>query len=146
MSKISNQVIEGKDTNYSNQMENFRRVAYKTDDLMPKRYCFILTNLCNLACDFCYQYRTKLKDSLKADDWIKLSNDLPNNSRVTLTGGEPLVLKDFKKVFLEIVKRHECNIICNGLLLSEELIDVLLSSKNFKVLSISIDNRKNTIT
>ena len=43
------------------------------------------------------------------------------------------------------MKRHECNIICNGLLLSEKLIDIMLSSKNFKVLSISIDNRKNTI-
>ena len=29
--------------------------------------------------------------------------------------------------------------------LSEKLIDIMLSSKNFKVLSISIDNRKNTI-
>ena len=28
---------------------------------------------------------------------------------------------------------------------SEKLIDIMLSSKNFKVLSISIDNRKNTI-
>ena len=43
------------------------------------------------------------------------------------------------------MKRHECNIICNGLLLSEKLIEIMLSSKNFKVLSISIDNRKNTI-
>ena len=44
-----------------------------------------------------------------------------------------------------MVKKHECNIICNGLLLNEKIIDILLSSKNFKVLSISIDNRKNLI-
>lgn len=130
---------------YANEIGEFRKRAYETDDLMPKRYCFVLTNLCNLACEFCYQHRTKLKNSLNADDWISLSKQLPDNSRVTLTGGEPLVLKDFEKVFLEVVKRHECNIICNGLLLSEKLIDILLSSKNFKVLSISIDNRNNKI-
>ena len=130
---------------YANEIGEFRKKAYETDDLMPKRYCFVLTNLCNLACEFCYQHRTKLKNSLNADDWIHLTKQLPDNSRVTLTGGEPLVLKDFEKVFREVVKRHECNIICNGLLLSEKLIDVLLSSKNFKVLSISIDNRDNKI-
>ena len=35
--------------------------------------------------------------------------------------------------------------ICNGILLNEEIIDFILSYKNFKVLSISIDNVKNTI-
>jgi MoaA/NifB/PqqE/SkfB family radical SAM enzyme len=130
---------------FNSDLAEFRKKAYKEDDLMPKRYCLVLTNLCNLACDFCYQYRTKLKNTLDANDWINLVKQLPDNSRVTLTGGEPLVLKDFEKVFTEVVKRHECNIICNGLLLSEKLIDILLSSKNFKVLSISIDNRNNTI-
>jgi len=130
---------------FAKEIEDFKKKAYEDDNLMPKRYCFVLTNLCNLACDFCYQHRTKLKNSLNADDWIEVIKQLPENSRVTLTGGEPLTLKNFEKVFNEVVKRHECNIICNGLLLSEEIIDLILSSKNFKVLSISIDNRKNTI-
>ena len=84
---------------FANEIAEFRKKAYETDDLMPKRYCFVLTNLCNLACDFCYQYRTKLKNTLDANDWIKIVKQLPNNSRVTLTGGEPLVLQDFEKVF-----------------------------------------------
>tara|TARA_A100001015_G_scaffold314332_1_gene423547 strand:+ start:260 stop:1378 length:1119 start_codon:yes stop_codon:yes gene_type:complete len=130
---------------FASEIDEFRKKAYELDNLMPKRYCFVLTNLCNLACDFCYQYRTKLKNSLNAEDWIKVIDQLPENSRVTLTGGEPLTLKNFEKVFLKVVDKHECNIICNGLLLSEELIDILLSSKNFKVLSLSIDNRKNKI-
>ena len=130
---------------FAKDIDEFRKKAYESDNIMPKRYCFVLTNLCNLACDFCYQYRTKLKNSLNSDDWIKVIDQLPDNSRVTLTGGEPLTLKNFEKVFLKVVERHECNIICNGLLLSEKLIDLLLSSKNFKVLSISIDNRKNKI-
>ncbi len=130
---------------FSNDLAEFRKKAYKLDNLMPKRYCLVLTNLCNLACDFCYQIRTKQKNSLDSNDWIKLIKQLPENSRVTLTGGEPLVFKNFKDVFLETVKRHECNLICNGLLLTEDIIDLLLSQKNFKILSISIDNRNNTI-
>ena len=130
---------------FSNDLATFRKEAYKLDNIMPKRYCLVLTNLCNLACDFCYQIRTKQKTSMNANEWIELIKDLPKNSRVTLTGGEPLVFKNFKEIFLETTKLHECNLICNGLLLTEEIIDLLLSQKNFKVLSISIDNRKNVI-
>ena len=130
---------------FSNELAEFRKKAYQMDNLMPKRYVLVLTNLCNLACDFCYQIRKKQKNALKSKDWIKLIKQLPENSRVTLTGGEPLVFKNFKDVFLETTKRHECNIICNGLLLTKEIIDLLLSHKNFKILSISIDNRNNDI-
>ena len=130
---------------FSNELAEFRKKAYQMDNLMPKRYVLVLTNLCNLACDFCYQIRKKQKNALNSKDWIKLIKQLPENSRVTLTGGEPLVFKNFNDVFLETTKRHECNLICNGLLLTTEIIDLLLSYKNFKVLSISIDNRNNTI-
>ena len=130
---------------FSNELAEFRKKAYQMDNLMPKRYVLVLTNLCNLACDFCYQIRKKTKNALNSKDWIKLIKQLPENSRVTLTGGEPLVFKNFKDVFVEAAKSHECNLICNGLLLTEEIIDLLLSYKNFKILSISIDNRNNAI-
>jgi len=130
---------------FSNDLADYRKQAYVDESLLPKRYVLVLTNLCNLACDFCFQYRTKQKGALTSDDWIRVIKDFPENSRVTLTGGEPLAIKNFKEVFTETVKRHECNIITNGLLLTEELIDFFLVEKNFKVLSISIDNRKNII-
>jgi len=130
---------------YNTELAEFREMAYDADIHMPKRFCLVLTNLCNLACDFCYQIRTKQKNALDSEAWIKLIKELPENSRVSLTGGEPLILKNFKQVFTETANRHECNLICNGLLLTEEIIDLLLSFKSFKVLSISIDNRKNTI-
>ena len=79
---------------------------------------------------------------MTGDDWIKLTNELPDGSRVTLTGGEPVVFKDFKRVFDHVAKKFECNMITNGILLNEELIDFLLTYKKFKVLSISIDNKK----
>ena len=36
----------------------------------------------------------------------KLTNELPDGSRVTLTGGEP-VFKDFKRVFDHVAKKFE---------------------------------------
>ena len=74
---------------------------------------------------------------MTAEDWIKLSDQLPKGSRVTLTGGEPVVIKDFRKIFDHVASRFECNMITNGLLLIEDLINFMLEYKNFKVLSLS---------
>ena len=48
---------------------------------------------------------------MTAKDWIKLASQLPENSRVTLTGGEPVVLKGFENVFDQVASKFECNII-----------------------------------
>ena len=127
---------------YHNKLKDFSKNAFLEDKDYPKRYCYVLTNLCNLACNFCFQDRKKQNGAMTGDDWIKLTNELPDGSRVTLTGGEPVVFKDFKRVFDHVAKKFECNMITNGILLNEELIDFLLTYKKFKVLSISIDNKK----
>jgi len=130
---------------YHDNLINYITEARKNNYAYPKRYCFVLTNLCNLACSFCFQERKKQNGAMTADDWIRLTNELPSNSRVTLTGGEPIVIKGFRRIFDHVASKFECNIITNGILLNEDLIDFMLGYKNFKVLSISIDNRKNTI-
>ena len=130
---------------YHDNLIKYSKDALRNDSSYPKRYCYVLTNLCNLACSFCFQERKKQEGAMTADDWIKLTDELPENSRVTLTGGEPIVLKDFRKVFHNVAIKFECNIITNGILLDKNLIDFILGYKNFKVLSISIDNRKNLI-
>jgi len=118
----------------------FTEKAYRIEGLLPDRYAFILTNRCNLKCHFCYQKREFREDAMTADDWINLTKQLPDYARVLLTGGEPLMFKEFKKVFSYIAERFSCNIITNGILLNHELIDYLLSFTNFKVLSLSIDD------
>ena len=40
------------ETKIFKRFTKFRTKAYEADNLMPKRYCLVLTNLCNLACDF----------------------------------------------------------------------------------------------
>ena len=44
---------------FSNSLAEFREKAYIDESLMPKRYVLVLTNLCNLACTFCFQDRKK---------------------------------------------------------------------------------------
>jgi MoaA/NifB/PqqE/SkfB family radical SAM enzyme len=79
------------------------------------------------------------------EQWIHLTRQLPSYARVTVTGGEPLIYPGFKEVFSEIAEKHDCNIISNGLSLTKEISDFILSYPRFSVLSISVDNIGNTI-
>ena len=129
---------------YHEDLVKYADLAFEKN-FFPKRYCFILTNLCNLACTFCFQERKRKKDAMTKDEWIKVIDSLPEGSRITLTGGEPIVFKGFEEIFKKACEKFEVNIITNCLLLTEKLIDFMLTFRNFRVLSISIDNRKNTI-
>ena len=120
--------------------EEFTERAYGNEGVLPDRYVFVLTNLCNLSCSFCFQVRDRRDDAMTKEDWLRLVEQLPEYSRVTLTGGEPLAFRGFDEVFQAISERFDCNMISNGLLLSEKKIDYLLSRPRFKVLSISIDD------
>lgn len=113
---------------------------YSGELQMPHRYVFVLTNLCNLDCHFCFQDRDKRSDAMTTEDWLNVIKQLPDYARVTFTGGEPLAFKDFELIVEQVAQKHDCNMITNGLLLSEKRIDFLLNTKNFKVLSISIDD------
>ncbi len=134
-----------KHSKYREDIINFADKSYNEENLLPKRYVFVLTNLCNLACNYCFQDRKKLKGAMTTEDWINVVEQLPKYSRVAFTGGEPLVFKGFKEVFHRVASEFECNMICNGLRLDEKIIDYLLSYENFKVLGISIDSVKNVV-
>ena len=75
----------------------FSKKSFVSKNLLPHRYVFILTNLCNLACTFCFQERKKRADRMSTENWLELIKQVPKGSRITLTGGEPLVYKDFEK-------------------------------------------------
>jgi len=130
---------------FHNIHELFTEKAYNTSGMLPHRYVFVLTNLCNLRCGFCFQNKKRRENSMTPEDWIRFASQLPDYARVTLTGGEPFIFPGFKKVFSYIARRFNCNIITNGILLNEELIDFILSFPRFKVLSISVDDIGNTV-
>jgi MoaA/NifB/PqqE/SkfB family radical SAM enzyme len=133
------------DTSFHGNYEKLAKRIYQNPNMLPSRYVYVLTNQCNLRCDFCFQDKESNKNSMTADEWINLTNQLPEYARVTLTGGEPLKFKEFDSVFEYIAKKFDCNLITNGLLLNEKKIDFLLSYPNFKVLSLSIDDIGNKI-
>ena len=127
---------------YHFRHEVYAKLAYYIPWLPPDRYVFVLTNQCNLKCKYCFQDRKYKKGTLTKEQWIELSEQLPSFCRVAITGGEPLILRSFREIFESIAKRHPCNLITNGVLLTEETVDLLLSFPKFKVLAISIDGLK----
>ena len=124
---------------YYKRQINFAKIAFEKDNVMPRRYVLVLTNLCNLKCTFCFQERKKRDDRMRTEDWIKVINQIPKNSRITLTGGDPFMFKDFETIFSKANEVAETNMITNGLLLNNQKIEKLLDEENFKVLAISID-------
>ena len=124
---------------YYNRQSEYAKIAFDKDNIMPRRYVLVLTNLCNLSCTFCFQERKKRDDRMRTGDWLKFINQIPKNSRITLTGGDPFMAKDFEIIFSKVNENNETNMITNGLLLTNQKIEMLVNEKNFKVLAVSID-------
>jgi len=120
--------------------EVYTQLAYRLPFLPPYRHVFVLTNLCNMNCKNCFQEKDSGSKGLTKEQWIDLSNNIPSFSRVTITGGEPLIFPHASDILAEIAKRHQCNLITNGTLLTKELVDLLLSLPKFRILAVSIDS------
>jgi MoaA/NifB/PqqE/SkfB family radical SAM enzyme len=127
-------------TEYHNQRTKYAEELFDKKNSLPHRYVLILTNKCNLACSFCFQERKGRSDAMTTNDWLAVIEQLPTYAHVTLTGGEPLVFKDFKEIFINVNKKFTTNVISNGLLITEDIINLFTQTKNFQVLSISIDD------
>lgn len=127
------------------RQEMLTEQIYSTPGMLPSKYVYILTNQCNLRCDFCYMDKEPREGNLTAEDWMHLTDQLPEYARVTLTGGEPFIFPEFRQVFSYVAERRDCNVISNGLLLTRDLTDFMLSFPRFKVISISVDSLGNTI-
>ena len=128
---------------YYKRQSDYAKLAFTKGNLMPRRYVLVLTNLCNLKCVFCVQERKKKASFMNTEDWINLIDQIPKNSRITLTGGEPTVFdykrKGFETIFAKANEFSETNMITNGLLLNNQRIELLVNEKNFKVLAVSVD-------
>ena len=102
-----NQNIKSKlNTSYHQQRLLARELNEGNSRDMPFRYVFVLTNLCNLRCSFCFQEKKFIKESLNLNEWQHIANQLPLNSHITLTGGEPLLFKGFKRISIKPSSRY----------------------------------------
>lgn len=103
---------------------------------------FNITRNCNLACVFCYNNAVrKQKDNLTIDIIRHLASDAADSGcrRVILSGGEPLMRRDWKDVARVFDQRGmEVSLATNGTLISDEAINFLLTLEK-PTLSISLD-------
>ena len=82
--------------------------AKARQDRTPVSGTFELTSRCNFNCKMCYvhnsQQRISAEDELSVDDWIKIAREARENGMVflLLTGGEPLLRKDFEEIYLRL--------------------------------------------
>jgi MoaA/NifB/PqqE/SkfB family radical SAM enzyme len=104
----------------------------------PLRYSLELTYKCNLNCPYCYIGESRNKNELSSDEWIKVINQIPAWSLITLVGGEPLVRKDFAEIFSKSASTAKVNVVTNGILLNDEIIDLFINKK-LLLLSVSLD-------
>lgn len=80
---------------------------YKAGQMgIPYSGCFELTSRCNLDCKMCYIHKRTndhevIKKEWSAQDWIDLVKECGKKGMLNLllTGGEPLIRKDFFEIF-----------------------------------------------
>lgn len=108
--------------------------------MIPLRYFFELTYLCNLQCPYCYVGQDRNKKELTTEEWFNIIDQIPFYSFVTLVGGEPLVRKDFIPILERTAKKTfgKLNVVTNGILINDEIIDAFIRTK-MMLLSVSLD-------
>lgn len=100
-----------------------------------------LLPLCNMQCDMCFvrldHSEMVRKGRLRtADEWLSLGNEMKEAGVLflQLTGGEPLIYPDFKKVYLGLKKMGMIlTINTNGTLIDEEMAGFLNQNKPRRV-------------
>lgn len=106
-----------------------------------------LTDECNLQCQHCYQNNDNselsLSDKLKIIEIItKALRKWGMQGRVSLTGGEPFLDKDFYHIISALESQPEVcrvNVLSNGTLITPSLSQDLSNFKKLKEVQISLD-------
>ncbi len=77
---------------------------------LPVSGNFELTARCNFNCKMCYIHKSNApefeKGELSADEWLGIASDARDKGLIflLLTGGEPLIRRDFPQIYTELVK------------------------------------------
>lgn len=114
----------------------------KNEKVSPINLEINVTNVCNQNCRWCtYKYLHKNPETLSKEDVLKILNDVRRLKIKSITwtgGGEPSVHKHLKNFIKTAALYGFCQgIHTNGLLLDEELIDLICM--HFTYVRISLD-------
>lgn len=108
-----------------------------------------LTYRCNLNCSMCTQYGDGFKQNAPADmsveqwgNFFETVSDVSPKPKMLLMGGEPLLYKDFEKLFA-LTQKHgfSVQIVTNGVLLDKYLPQIAGTDAT---ITISLDGLENT--
>ncbi len=97
---------------------------------VPVSGTFELTSRCNFNCRMCYVHNmdcSKMSEEKSAEWWINLGKKAASEGMIFLliTGGEPLLRKDFKEIYTELSKLGlMISINTNGSLLCGEIAEL----------------------
>ena len=97
---------------------------------------FELTARCNLDCKMCYVHTQNnelaLKNELSTEQWIRIFDEAYEAGMLyaTLSGGECLIRKDFRELYLHLWnKQVMITVMTNGTLLNEEYVQFFKTYK-----------------
>ncbi|MCR2043150.1 radical SAM/SPASM domain-containing protein [Anaerosalibacter massiliensis] len=114
-------------------------------DFIP-RVIFSITNRCNLNCDYCcvtasLDKKLEYEDVLKTEDVKKAIDKIVtlNPQQIVLSGGEPLIRKDFFDIFYYVkgIYDEKLTLATNATLIRDE--DIKTIAKNVYSIEISLD-------
>lgn len=104
---------------------------------IPFNVMFELTHRCNLRCQHCYQHHPKrTAGELTTEEWRRVMDDLAEAGTLylTLTGGEPLLRKDFFDIARYArKKRFALKIYTNGTLITPQVAEQIAALRPFTV-------------
>lgn len=98
---------------------------------IPLSGTFELTSRCNFNCKMCYVHDNTCVEELSAREWIELGRQAVEQGMVflLLTGGEPLLRKDFREIYTGLKQLGLIiTINTNGSLIDDEMLGFLLQN------------------
>lgn len=108
---------------------------------LPLEWSVAITTACNLKCKLCARTIYNLKSAYMKKEVFKRILEYTSGKTITIMGGgEPFMHPEVFD-FIEMCQQANatCNIVTNGVLLTEDKIRQLLQYSNIKIITFSID-------
>lgn len=108
-----------------------------------------LTHQCNLNCHFCLKHNLTKYKELEHKEWVKIINIISEfndkNKTIYLTGGEPLMMAQFEKIYTYIYQKNmQIVVYSNGTLFTKRILQLFKECPP-KAILLSIDGSNKEI-